>query len=259
MKLETRVEQLEHEVKILKNEIQHTLLEIQEQILIHYYPALRAAESEDTNQMAALLDSLRTKQRSRGGTEQGNGSDFIGLGNGADLDAESLDRETWMSMPGSTGEIAGHRSFHTLFPDQTAPGENSPEEGGTDESDAQIDEFARQSRAQEVSLDDIRRKHAGHYTETAHPEPSARTPRHPHPAKFAQLADWVAETVRKVGKERAKKAVETYAAGGYIPADTKEMIFQLIALADDETLWEPSGSTDTIEVLVHLDNVLSGD
>ena len=42
MSLEKRVETLEHEMKILKNEIESTLLEIQNQILIHYYPTLRA-------------------------------------------------------------------------------------------------------------------------------------------------------------------------------------------------------------------------
>ncbi|MBX3014619.1 MAG: hypothetical protein KF832_24075 [Caldilineaceae bacterium] len=42
MSLETRVETLEHEFKILKNEIESTLLEIQNQILIHYYPTLRS-------------------------------------------------------------------------------------------------------------------------------------------------------------------------------------------------------------------------
>jgi hypothetical protein len=42
MKLETRVETLEHELKILKNEIQETLLEIQSQVLEHYYSSLRS-------------------------------------------------------------------------------------------------------------------------------------------------------------------------------------------------------------------------
>src|SRR5688572_10173408 len=44
MKEESRIEALEHELKILKNEIQTTLLEIREQILNHYYPELRAEE-----------------------------------------------------------------------------------------------------------------------------------------------------------------------------------------------------------------------
>lgn len=45
MNLENRVEVLEHELKILKNEIEGTLLEIQNQVLIHYYPELRAEDS----------------------------------------------------------------------------------------------------------------------------------------------------------------------------------------------------------------------
>jgi hypothetical protein len=49
MNEESRIEALEHEVKILKNEIQSTLLEIREQILNHYYPELRAEEPVQLN------------------------------------------------------------------------------------------------------------------------------------------------------------------------------------------------------------------
>jgi hypothetical protein len=45
VELEQRVKTLEYEIKILKNEVQRTLLEIQEQILIHYYPDLRSEAS----------------------------------------------------------------------------------------------------------------------------------------------------------------------------------------------------------------------
>jgi hypothetical protein len=44
MALEDRVKTLEHELNILKNEIQSTLLDIQEHILTHRYPSLRAEE-----------------------------------------------------------------------------------------------------------------------------------------------------------------------------------------------------------------------
>lgn len=47
MDLEQRVKVLEQEVAILKNQIQATLLDIQEQILVHQYPALRAEEMSD--------------------------------------------------------------------------------------------------------------------------------------------------------------------------------------------------------------------
>jgi len=45
MELDQRVKALEYELKILKNEIQRTLLDIQEQVLIHYYPTLRSDDS----------------------------------------------------------------------------------------------------------------------------------------------------------------------------------------------------------------------
>lgn len=43
--LEDRVTALEQEVKILKNEVQETLLEIHERILVHYYPSLRTQQA----------------------------------------------------------------------------------------------------------------------------------------------------------------------------------------------------------------------
>jgi hypothetical protein len=45
--LEDRVRELEEELKVLKNEIQTTLLDIQEQILVHYYPSLYPSINEE--------------------------------------------------------------------------------------------------------------------------------------------------------------------------------------------------------------------
>lgn len=55
--MEQRVKTLEQEVKILKNQIQKTLLDIQEQVLLHYHPALRPEESAANGFAAA--DSAR--------------------------------------------------------------------------------------------------------------------------------------------------------------------------------------------------------
>lgn len=68
MDLEHRVKMLEQEVKILKNQVQKTLLDIQEQILIHYHPALRAEDTTlpDTD-AASLESSLAKQQKSRNG------------------------------------------------------------------------------------------------------------------------------------------------------------------------------------------------
>jgi len=65
--LEQRVKSLEYEVKILKNEIQRTLLDIQEQILVHYYPSLRAEESGPTGGTVQSLATIRAKKQQLGG------------------------------------------------------------------------------------------------------------------------------------------------------------------------------------------------
>jgi hypothetical protein len=55
MELDARVKALEYELKILKNEIQRTLLDIQEQVLIHYYPTLRSEDSAPPAEAVAQL------------------------------------------------------------------------------------------------------------------------------------------------------------------------------------------------------------
>lgn len=62
MDLEQRVKALEYEMKILKNEVQRTLLDIQEQVLVHYYPSLRTEELVPTQAM----ESIREKKRQLG-------------------------------------------------------------------------------------------------------------------------------------------------------------------------------------------------
>ena len=60
MELEQRVKTLEYEMKILKNEIQRTLLDIQEQILVHYYPSLRSEEDQVPETARQAVQTLRT-------------------------------------------------------------------------------------------------------------------------------------------------------------------------------------------------------
>lgn len=61
MELEQRVKTLEYEFKILKNEVQRTLLDIQEQLLVHYYPTLRAEESVPSAATVQAYEAVRGK------------------------------------------------------------------------------------------------------------------------------------------------------------------------------------------------------
>ena len=71
MKIENRVEALELELKILKNEIQNTLLEVREQVLNHYYPELRAEEPARAMHNSTKAGEARP---SKGGQERSNGN-----------------------------------------------------------------------------------------------------------------------------------------------------------------------------------------
>jgi hypothetical protein len=62
VELEQRVKTLEYEMKILKNEIQRTLLDIHEQILIHYYPSLRIEEAQPPASVAQAVEAARAKR-----------------------------------------------------------------------------------------------------------------------------------------------------------------------------------------------------
>ena len=61
--LEQRVKALEYEMKILKNEIQRTLLDIQEQILVHYYPSLRTEEAGPSESATQSVESIREEKQ----------------------------------------------------------------------------------------------------------------------------------------------------------------------------------------------------
>ncbi|HET90438.1 MAG TPA: hypothetical protein ENN99_06845 [Chloroflexi bacterium] len=62
MTLEDRVKVLEYEVKILKNEVQQALLDIQEQLLIHYYPSLRSDEASPSESIRRSIEAIQKKK-----------------------------------------------------------------------------------------------------------------------------------------------------------------------------------------------------
>ena len=63
--LEQRVKTLEYEIKILKADVQRTLLDIQEQVLVHYYPALRTEEEKPSEGTIQAIEALRSRQTPR--------------------------------------------------------------------------------------------------------------------------------------------------------------------------------------------------
>lgn len=65
MDVEAKIKTLEQEVKILKNQIQQTLLDIHEQVLVHYYPSLRVEAPDDDEHRAGEAAKGSAKGSSR--------------------------------------------------------------------------------------------------------------------------------------------------------------------------------------------------
>lgn len=57
--LDKRIKSLESEIKILKNQLQRTLLDVREQILVHQYPALRQDEGATPPAVRQTFDLLQ--------------------------------------------------------------------------------------------------------------------------------------------------------------------------------------------------------
>jgi hypothetical protein len=119
--MEQRVKTLEYEIKILKNEIQRTLLNIQEQILIHYYPALRSDNETPSEGVVQSLESIRERRASTG-EEQASASavkkvsledleDGSGAAKGT-AQEEAMRLSAWVSQ--SVGRIGKERTARLI-------------------------------------------------------------------------------------------------------------------------------------------------
>ncbi len=253
MKIETRLEKLEHEFKVLKNEIQATLLEIQEQVLNRYYPALRAEEDE----MEVAPPRAETpKANVRQTRPAGERLALDGNGGGEErrsINGNGGNRNGGNGMNGNAA-ANGHTARGSNGPAATE--HTSPFSDALDDllDDDDLDDDQGPS-LREVSFAELKRSPGENRAAT----PAKRAPvGEASPVNFAVLADWVGESTRKLGQERTIRAVETYAASGNLAAASKAMIMQLIELAGEDGPQEPPAAAATMEVLVKLDQLLRG-
>ena len=184
MDMEQRVKTLEQEMKILKNQVQKTLLDIQDQILVHYHPALR---SED--------DSLEESSAPRREMDKSQGD------NGQKPAAIPL------SQPGGL-------------------------------------------KVRQVSLADLRPSPE----QPPHPSPKpAAPPVPPADEVLAGLANWVSESVGKIGAERTRKLLDLRTANGGVPADVADTLYQLVTLCEEN---EGVDAAETAVLLQQLSQLL---
>lgn len=245
MKIENRVEALELELKILKNEIQATLLEIREQVLNHYYPELRAEEPARPVARAAANGAGNGNGRAKPipAKPSANGgpppfSDIFLQDLGEELD-DFEDEE-----PAPPAQRFGRAMTRVALDDGDRPAAYAPDDDEEDEA-AMPASFARVA-ALPTAKPSVRA--------VAPPPGPAKTGRRP----FAALAAWVGDAVAKVGKVRTLQVIETYAGdAGALSAESESRLRQLVALAQDEEPESPAGAQEMMALLVSLDEILT--
>lgn len=296
MKEESRIEALEHELKILKNEIQSTLLEIREQILNHYYPELRAEEPTHSASLPVRptvgRPGLPPKAAPRSQEPVNTLSELAAKSQiqpFTDIFLEDLSDEDLpdKNMPGEDKDHDNPANSRPSAVDLTLLEDDEDED---DDSDLAVDLDAvdldveagnqRQQpkgiqvvagprsstgtapKTREVNFRQLKQANAVTAKPVADSVASQRAEKAETAApqskqpSFAALATWVSDGVTKAGKERVLQVVETYATGGKLSAETKASLEQLISLASDDEPATPPGTQEMLALMVGLDQIL---
>ena len=190
MDLEVRLEALEAEVKVLKSEIHNILLEIQEQVLLHYYPTLRVEDDEPSDTVIQALEEVRRKREEDAGEAE----------SAADQPDRDLD-------PGS-GDFSGLFKSPGMSLGQDRRAETSGGNGRRHPTLIPPPQMAT-SRARPEAPRGV---HGGEW-ET-----------------FSEMAAWVQESINRIGAERTSQLIELYAEQGILSTRAADGLVHLMAL-----------------------------
>ncbi len=216
MSLEDRVETLEHELKILKNEIESTLLEIQNQVLVHYYPAFRAEEPAPPKERLPL-----------GGPPAPTAAPIKSM----DMEADYVQPKT-REVSLSTLKVQSDPMGPLL---QAPPMRFKREVVALDDDE---DEFADSPLADEPLA-------TGATAETPLTQ-----------AALTHLARWVSESVEKIGKARTQEMIESSANAAYGMPAVMDALWQLLEMSAEETSPVHVTTKDLMDVLLKFNRML---
>lgn len=285
MELEHKIDKMEEELTILKNEVKTTLLDIREYVLANEGNPLRMLGFNRPNPDADINDSVQNlEQNPYAGKKDrgGNGNSRTG-DNLEDIqsraekgdpehDSQSLkgDKEEVVSGADSVqGEVDQPLAFTS--PDQAEAGEQqmsslsptqeyySDAEGGSSmppplpgqKPGDIISDQEWMDQPDEVANNEEDGPLFGRSYYRKKDKLNLLT--------LAGLARWAERSVGKIGKERVESIVEIYGtAGNYFPESYKETITHIISLTDGENTNGPVAIWDSISVLLQLDSLLEG-
>lgn len=283
---DSRIEALENEIKILKNEIHATLLDIREQILNHYYPELRADEPMNAHSlpMRRTANRVGTPKRqpnssrsnhtpseiqARGQIEPFTDIFLEDLSND-DADDEFTRHELLNSRRAPISNLNGLHEHYDLEDEELDVEEDQGEVAKANAKSKQSVETTGKNTVQgtrpEANIAPQTREVDFRQMKAAAAAAAKREPKQkkgdaprsqtiPQPAQ-TELATWANQAVLKVGKACTSQVVETYAMGDKLSDETKASLLHLISQVEVEGQNSKISSRDMIELMAELDLVI---
>ena len=281
MDLNERIDRLEGELKIIKNEVKQVLLDIKEQILSTYAnpfpreiqitekPAAKLGQSGAAlgrERVAEKEGVVEAKQEQPGGV--GGGSPVAPAQGGVGGQPQQVGAGP---LPASAGAISGH-----FIPEQgigkedlegriSSPLEGTPEPG---EGEATTPPKFREERpilgkrpVEKTPPAQRKETHARRLPLRSRSEAESEAIPGEGELDLAmviRLARWAEESVKKVGKEKVERLLEIYQGTKYLSQRAREIILGLVHLVDEE---KPEGQVtirSCIGMLLQLDSILGG-
>jgi outer membrane biosynthesis protein TonB len=241
VELEQRVKTLEYELKILKNEIQRTLLDIHEQVLIHYYPTLRMEETQAPATVVQAVETARAKQPMRPEAAATAAPPPPAPTPVAPV-APPVPAAPLLPTPTPVAPVAPPVPVASPPPPAPAMSAPAPEPAAPPDAPAE----APVTSVKRVSLNDIR---------AARTEAAAAVPSSSPQANLIKLVEWTVNAAARFGNDRTVQLVDTLAKKGIVDRATKNALFQVISL-NKAPAPERVAVNDLLDEMLKLDKLL---
>lgn len=116
-------------------------------------------------------------------------------------------------------------------------------------------------KTKRVTLDEIRAKAAPEETPVSPKEKEDEEPSQPEeetdPDTIMELAEWLNDSVEKIGGERTSKLIEGYVTEKHIAPDVEDVLIGLISLSDNGNPPERVRMTEMLDVILKLNKILN--
>ena len=272
MDVTQKIQHLEDELKVLKNEVHQTLLDIKDSLSngvqvvapsAQVNPARPAESPQSAFKVAVDEPGMRVQQQGQATTGTPQAASASGtpggvVGGGAPGAAGS---QQWMGQT----PVAGQQQQ----PDQPWARQRQQEPNEMEEeSDMQQPEMMPDEQEVGPSFVEYRfgtpeqppKKGNGHgdKVNSARVGVRARADGRIDLATLATLGNWADRSARKVGRERVEAILDVYQLTGYLPKDMKDVLLRLISLDNAPVDKEQVSLRDCITVLLELNGIVIG-